>query len=134
MIKTDFDVIDSIRELLNVSDVLQYVDEVRPFENQPSDYSNKKKFIVISFLSGNADDLQRGVVNINFFAPDDNASNTDITAFKNVEPVLINILTDAYYNDMEIDLAITPKVMKDIEVDGYHFMNIRINFYNPSII
>jgi hypothetical protein len=133
MIKADFDIIDSIRELINLSDVSALVDYIRPFESPASDYTNRKKFIVVGFQSGNADDLQKGTVNVNVYAPDDNAGNADVTFFKNVEPVLIGILKDAYYDDMEIDLAMTPKTMRDMDVEGYHFLNIRVNIFYPSI-
>lgn len=133
MIKTGFNIIDDLREIVNIPDVLAYVDVVRPFENKPSDYSSKLKFIVIGFQSGDSSDLQRATANINAYAPDDNAGNADVTFFKNVEPVLIGILKDAYSDKMEIDIANTPKVMRDIDVIGWHFLNIRVNIFYPSI-
>jgi len=133
MIKADFDLIDSIREMINVSDVIAVVDYVRPFESVASDYTNNKKFIVIGFQGWDSGDLQRATVNINVYAPDDNAGNANVTFFKTVEPVLMNILKDAYYDDMEIDLAMTPKTMRDMDVQGYHFLNIRLNIFFPSI-
>ncbi len=133
MIQTDFGIIDIIRALINVPGVLQYVDSIRPFENQPSDYNDKKKFIVVGFQSGDADDLQRATVNVNAYAPDDMAGNADVAFFRNVETALTSILKDAYSGDAEIDLAATPKVMRDTDVTGYHFMNIRLKIFYPSI-
>jgi hypothetical protein len=133
MIKTDFNIIDSIHELLNVPDVLQYVDFVRPFESDAKDYLQRKSFIVVGFQSGSADDLQKATVNINVYAADDNAGNANVALFKNVEPVLISILKDAWFDDMEIDLAMTPKTIRDMDAPGYHFTNIRLNIFYPSI-
>ncbi|MGN6352819.1 MAG: hypothetical protein ACTHLB_05485 [Parafilimonas sp.] len=133
MIKTGLNTIDDIRALINVPSVQSLVDFIRPFENLPSDYSNKKKFITVGFLAGDAADVQRGTVNVNAYAPDDAAGNANITFFKNVETVLIIILKDAYTNEMEIEIATTPKVLRDQDVQGYHFLNIRLNIYHPSI-
>lgn len=130
--KIDFDIVDSVRTLINVPAVNALVSAIRPIEAIPSDYSAKSKFITIALLAGDFAQLQSGFVNINIYAPDI-VTVPDYNALKTITNIVLPLVNDVYVNEMYVEINQTPKTIRDQEITGYHFSSIKLKFFNPNL-
>ncbi|GGG93486.1 hypothetical protein [Pedobacter zeae] len=124
--KTAFDIVKDVRGMINVPEVLNYIDgKIYPFV-MPSNSS--KQNITVSVLSANNDWMQEATVNIRIHSPNINGTLPDLKHYDLISKIICS-LTDSQYRDTFHTEVIEPgRLYRD--QDGSHVCVVQIDYYS----
>jgi len=124
--KTAFDIVQDVRSLINVSELLNQIDgQIYPFV-KPS--NSTKQDITVSVLSANNEQIQEATVNIRIHSPNLNGSLPDSEHYDKISKIICT-LTDAQYREFFHTEVFEPgRVYRD--ENGKHVCLVQLDYYS----
>lgn len=120
--------IDEVRKLINVASVKALVTSIYAGEIAQTEYnragSAKEKFITIGSLPVSFEQVQKGVVNVNLYAPNLATDVADLTTLDNILLAVKPLIEDASTTKISTELQ-TVSLLSEPTIK-YSFYNLRV--------
>ena len=120
--------IDEVRRLINVASVKALVTSIYAGEVSQAEYNRaggaKEKFITIGSLPVSFEQVQKGVVNVNLYAPNLATDVADLTTLDNILLAVKPLIEDASTSKILTELQ-TVSLLSEPTIK-YSFYNLRV--------
>lgn len=120
--------IDEVRKLINVASVKALVTTIYAGEIAQAEYNRaggaKEKFITIGSLPVSFEQVQKGVVNVNLYAPNLATDVADLTTLDNILLAVKPLIEDASTSKILTELQ-TVSLLSEPTIK-YSFYNLRV--------
>lgn len=123
---SNIDFKDKVYEILNISDITDYIDGTLYNGKRPAKTEPAEDIIIVPLPADSEYIIQSATININGFVEDVMEGVPDYTRINSIFSKITNRL-DTYSMNTYFDIDIVNQSIMDSDFAGWSFLNIRIN-------